>query len=181
MKSLGLVKAVAIVVATTGVCVPQALMAAESVARQPIAADVALRDGGVLLGQVVDTQGTAKAGVAVTVHSGDRELAAAKTDAGGYFAFRGLGGGVYRLSAAEGQGLYRVWAPETAPASAGQGALIVAGQDLVRGDFGPGGEVIGWTKFCLSNPWVMAGLVAAAVAIPLALHEADDEDEPASP
>jgi hypothetical protein len=178
---MGIVKTLSVVLAAAGMCMPQALMAAETAARQPITADVALTEGGVLLGQVVDTEGAARAEVPVAILAGGRELALAKTDGSGYFAFRGLRGGVYQLVAAEGHGLYRVWSPGTAPPSAQQGALVVAGQDMVRGNWGPVGESVGWTKFWLSNPWVIGAIVTTAVVIPVALHNAEDDDEPMSP
>ncbi len=136
--------------------------------------DVALADGGVLMGQVVDTQGVAKANVPVKLTAGEKELAVGKTDANGYFAFRGLRGGMYQLTAAEGTGMYRLWAPRTAPPSAQRGALVVAGQDLARGQLGA--RMRAW----LSNPWVVGGIVATAVAVPVAIHNADD-NTPSSP
>ena len=40
----------------------------------------------------------------------------------------------------------------------------------VTGGFGRGGS-LGW----LANPWVLAGIVATAIAIPLASHDDDDD------
>jgi hypothetical protein len=158
------------------------VLAADSSDRQPVVADIALVDGGVLLGQVVDTAGTARPDVPVSVLAGDQELATAKTGGSGYFAFRGLRGGVYRLATAESHGVYRVWAPGTAPPSAGQGVLIVTGDDVARGTLPkPLGECAGWTKFWLSNPWVIGAIVATAITVPVVLHNAGGEEEPVSP
>ena len=40
----------------------------------------------------------------------------------------------------------------------------------VTGGFGRGGS-LGW----LTNPWALAGIVATAIAIPLATHDHDDD------
>jgi hypothetical protein len=45
---------------------------------------------------------------------------------------------------------------------------VLPNTNVVRGQFG-GGGMLGW----LANPWVLAAVVAAAIAIPLAL---DDDD-----
>jgi hypothetical protein len=49
--------------------------------------------------------------------------------------------------------------------------MIAPNQTVVRGQMGlgNGGSALSW----LANPWVLAGVVAAAIAIPLAL---DDDD-----
>jgi predicted alpha/beta hydrolase len=138
---------------------------------KPVIVDVALREHGTMLGQVVDTAGLPKGNVPVSLSSGQQALGTAKTDANGYFAFTGLRGGMYQVVAAEGHGTYRVWTPGTAPPTAQQGALVIAGEDLTRGQFKSG-----W-KFCLANPWIIAGIVAAAVAIPVAIHNLDDDDD----
>jgi len=119
----------------------------------------------VLVGQVVNDQGTAEAGVPVSIRSQNRELAVAKTGKEGYFAFRGLHGGVYQLVADRGHGVYRVWSPGTAPPAAQEGALLVNSDQVVRGQAGGGGF-----RSFITNPLVIAGVVAAAVAIPVAIH-----------
>jgi len=130
----------------------------------------------VLLGQVVDTQGAGKSNVAVAIFLENRELVATKSSQDGYFAFKGLRGGVYRVSAEEGQGLFRVWSAGTAPPNAQQGALVVSDNTVARGQFTPG-QGIG--KF-LTRPVVVAGVVATAVAVPVAVHNSQSS-EPASP
>lgn len=135
--------------------------------------DVALQDGGLLLGQVVTPDGMPVPNAAVTVDTGEQVLGTAKTDAQGRFAFRGLKGGVYRLNAANGTGMYRLWAPRTAPPGAQQTTLIVSGQDLARGQVLP--RVATWMR----NPWIVGGAIATAIAVPVAI--AEHEEEPSSP
>ncbi len=132
-------------------------------------ADVALGGGGVLRGQVVDPQGNLLAHCEVLVRQQDRAIAVTRTDADGRFAISGLAGGVYQIAAAESVAVFRFWAPGTAPPAAQAAALIVAGNGgLVRGQ-GPGSGV----RRFFSSPWVLAGLLAAAIATPIALSNRD--------
>ncbi|NLY02385.1 MAG: carboxypeptidase regulatory-like domain-containing protein [Rhodopirellula sp.] len=152
----------ATLLATVGLCLPQCVVAAAG-GPSPTVVDVRLSEGGILVGQVVDTAGGPQNAVPVVLRSGQQDLGAAKTDANGYFAFSGIRGGIYHLQASQGRGTFRVWAPGTAPPSAQQGALVVDGEDAVRSQL----------KCCLVNPWLLAGIVAAAVAIPVAIHNSD--------
>jgi hypothetical protein len=133
--------------------------------------DVALRAGGLLVGQVVDAQGVAKAGTAVSIRQGENEVARTTTDANGMFAAKGLRGGQYQLQTEEGTSDCRLWAADTAPPAARPGALIVTGNDVVRGQ--SGGGVVGWVR---AHPYITAGVVAAAIATPLAFIDDDDDD-----
>lgn len=133
------------------------LSAAVAADPSPTVRDVALRNGGVLVGQVVDPQGVPRVGVPVTIRSGQQPLAVGITDKGGYFAFSGLQGGAYQLSTQEVQGVYRTWTPGAAPPSAQPGALIVDGTEVVRGS---SKETI---RFYLSNPWVWGTAAAAGI------------------
>jgi hypothetical protein len=119
----------------------------------------------VLIGQVVNEQGAAQANVPVSLRYQDRDLAAAKTTKEGYFAFKGVRGGVYQLVAAKGHGVYRVWSPGTAPPAAQEGAMVVSDDTVVRGQ-----ENCGGFRAFITNPLVIAGIVATAVAVPVAIH-----------
>jgi len=139
---------------------------------QPRIVDVALGEGGLLLGQVVDPQGLPMAKAAVSVQTLDREIASAATDGNGYFAVRGLRGGTYRLTAVQGTGLYRFWAPGTAPQTSQRGALLVAGQDLARGNDGSR------LRAFMSSPAAITAGIIAGVGVPVGIHLGD---RPASP
>ena len=173
MKGLGVVKGMVVSLAAVGFCLPQPLMAAAAAQPVPDAVDVALGDGGLLVGRIVDAQGVPLANVTVSLQSQDREIAATKTNPSGDFAFRGVRGGVYQVVAGQSHRSYRLWAPGTAPPSSHAGALLVAGGQTVRGQFVPGA-----LGFWLSNPWIVAGLVATAAAVPVAIHNADDPSSP---
>jgi hypothetical protein len=169
-------------VACCGMIVPPTALAVEPaavVAQAPSVVDVALRPGGILVGQVVDPQGAARAGKVVSIQYANYEVARTTTDANGVFAARGLRGGQYQILTEDGISVCRLWAPETAPPAARPAMLLVSGGDVVRGQWGwvPGTgamhEWVGWVK---AHPFITAGAVAAAIAIPVAV--ADDDDDP---
>jgi hypothetical protein len=170
MKSQGL-GSIAAAIACFGMVLPTSAMAAAPAAAAPNS-DVALRTGGLLVGQVVDQQGVAKAGTPVSVQFAGKEVVNTTTDANGVFAAKGLRGGQYQLVTPQGGSVCRLWAADTAPPSARPAALVVSGNEVVRGQGGPGGAWVGWVK---SHPYITAGTVAAAIAIPLALASNDDD------
>ena len=133
----------------------------------PPVRDVSLQAGGVLRGQVVDKQGQPCTGVPISVSKVGATAAkpiGSQTDGQGRFQFSGLTGGVYQVETAQGSTLCRLWAPNTAPPSAGPAAMVVQGEGPVRGNLGGIGP---WG-------WALIGLgVAAAIAIPLALQKKD--------
>ncbi|MBN2022403.1 MAG: carboxypeptidase regulatory-like domain-containing protein [Pirellulales bacterium] len=185
MKLSAILKGAALSLACLGLVLPTPLVQAATVPTDPAAnaagpakavIDVGLHKGGVLLGQVVDAQGVPQAKVPVTLLDKDRPLVRTATDASGYFVVAKVPSGTYRVVADQTQGIYRLWAPETAPPAAQQGALLVIGHGPVRAQQGP-------IAYWLGNPWVIAGLVATAVAVPVAIHnhQIDKKKTPVSP
>ncbi len=138
--------------------------------------DVRLEEGAVLVGQVVTSENTPMQGVQVALVNGNHTVGTVKTNAKGYFAFRGLKNGVYQVGVGKDRMAYRVWSKDTAPPAAHPGALIVVGNDVVRGQYANGH----FLKSAITNPFVVGGLIATAIAVPIAIHNAND-DEPASP
>lgn len=162
--------------ACVGLLMPQGAFAApvapQQVSQKVVSQDVALRSGGVFVGQLVDAQGKALAGSDVALLYGKDVVARTKTDKNGVFAAKGLRGGEYRVAAAGGQTTYRLWAPKTAPPAASNGALIVTGNAVMNGQYPDSGG--GIMTFVKDHPMLIAAGVAAAIAIPLAV--ADDDD-----
>jgi hypothetical protein len=136
------------------------------------ATDVALRAGGLLVGQVVNADGVPQAGTVVSIRQGEQEVVRTTADENGTFAAQGLRGGHYQLLTQDGSCACRLWAADTAPPAARPAALIVSGSDVVRGQHG-GAGVIGWVK---AHPYITAGIVAAAIATPLAFIDDDDPE-----
>ena len=191
MKTLSILRHLAVLMAAVGLCAPQlALANAPEGIPQALVMDVQLHEGGLLLGQVVTPDNEPVAGVEVKLTSEGAPVAAAKTGAGGRFAFRGLQGSkVYQVTTNSALETCQVWDKHLAPPSAQPGVLIVSGSRTVRGQCGGyqcgggqcggsrcgGSQCGGGTGGCgvlrlLANPLVMAAVVATAVAVPVALH-----------
>lgn len=162
-----------------GMLLSPTAMAATSLA---VPSDIVLQDGGVLVGQVVDAQGVAQSLATVTLANHEREIAQVRADHEGKFSVSGLQGGVYRISANNQEGIYRVWAPDTAPPVAQQGVTLVVGQDVVRGQYGyASGPFTSMAQWIADHPIITAGVIGAAIAIPVALDDDDDFVPPSSP
>ncbi len=145
--------------------------------------DVVLQDKGVLVGRIVDNKGLAVANSPVSLRTGGKEAVRVVSDNTGRFKANGLHGGVYHVASAGHQGVYRLWAPRTAPPSAAKGLSIVSQPvDVVRGQYGPasGNPFSAMGQWIAEHPIITAGAVAAAIAIPIALDD-DDDPPPATP
>ncbi len=189
MKSAGIFRGMVMGLAALGVCLSGVALAA-SPAANPVVHDVALVGAGDLMGQLIDAQGVPKAGMNVNLLLEQRLLGTATTDSQGNFAFRGVRGGVYQLATANNASVYRLWAPGTEPKGTSAKAQLIMGDTVVRGQCANGycyeyqqccRPGVGRAKFLLANPWVVSGIVATAVAIPVGIHNADNGSTPASP
>jgi hypothetical protein len=144
------------------------------------------------------------AGETVVISDGRQHLSTT-TDAKGQFTFTGLRGGAYTVYTSQQTHTCRAWKDGTAPPSATRGLMIVHGNETVLGQnrwertmgrgtncgaqvdcgdqVGCGTPVMGGAfagaRDALRNPLVIGGIVAAAVAIPVAIHNSNDDD-PAS-
>lgn len=177
----------AAVLACAGMLAQPALAGAPVAAPQaaPAVADVALAEGGLFTGKVVNAQGAPIAKTEVSVRLADEEVAKATTNEEGVFAVTGLRSGLYTVVAENGQVTYRVWDAGVAPPVANQSALIVTGDEVLAGQYPgygapmphQGGHpgILGWVR---EHPLLVGGAIAAAIAIPIAVA---DDDDPASP
>ncbi len=138
---------------------------------ESLTSDVALREGGVLIGQVVDQQGLPVAKSVVSVRYANQEVVRTTTDAYGVFAAKGLRGGQYQLITDKGAMNCRLWATDTAPPAAKNSALVVAGSDVVRAQHAGSG----WVTWIKAHPYMTAGFVGTAIAVPL-VAASDDWD-----
>jgi hypothetical protein len=163
MRTGRLIRCVAVLLATLGMCLPQVVLAQTPTATTPptpAVVDIAMADGGVLHGQVVDLQNRSVASVPVFVRAQNQDIARTTTTSDGRFSVQGLRGGVYQVAAGQGQGVYRLWTANGAPPSAQNNAIV-----YTQNGGGGGGTL----KMLLANPIVIAGLVATAIAVPIAL------------
>ena len=175
--------------ALAGMCLPvQAIAAGNDASRTTDTreiefdvSDVALAQGGLLTGQLLDEQLRPLAGSNVVIATNGRTVAATVTDADGVFAVAGLRSGFHQITAASAVENCRFWTVGTAPPRAGQGVRIVAGAGVVRGQWGPppaANNFVKRAKVWATNPFVVGGVIAAAVAIPVALN--NDDNGPSS-
>jgi len=137
--------------------------------------DVELGTGGTLDGQISAVEDEPRTERLVTISRGDEVIAETLSDADGRFRVTGLKGGIYFVSS-DGIGKYvRLWTADSAPPIAATNLELLQGDHVVRGQGCTDGAS------CTSSgsrcrpllPWIIAGGVAAAIAIPLAL---DDDD-----
>jgi hypothetical protein len=167
--STGLKKSM-LCIACCGMILPLNLRAAESqstssdsktdvpLAATPEVSDVALQDGNVLQGQVVDVKGQPVAGVPVSLLERQQEVAKATTAADGSFQVSGVRGGIYRVVTFQGDGTYRAW-PQGAAPPAAKPKIV-----LTQNSNGPGPIVR-----VLTSPLAICAIVATAIAVPVAL------------
>jgi hypothetical protein len=128
--------------------------------------DVSLGSSRQLRGQLVNSEGQPLAGQIVVAARGEERPMQTTTDVTGRFAFAGLSAGVYRVQTVDSFAVCRCWANNTAPPAAVEQVLLVAGDDTVRAQNSMG-EL-------LTGPVLLGLILAAAIAIPIALYEADD-------
>ncbi|HLA86159.1 MAG TPA: carboxypeptidase-like regulatory domain-containing protein [Thermoguttaceae bacterium] len=191
MKNTAWLRTMMLAWACGGLLIPSPVVAAAAApskpagnapAAAPKAFDVELQKNGTLVGQVVNAQGAPQAKMPISLSQGDKTIATIATNDRGFFAVSRVPSGTYRVAAGQTQGVYRLWATGTAPPAAQPGTLLVVGKgpaEVARAQSPNGGS--GPIGYWLGNPWVIAGLVAAAVAIPVAIHNYQiDHDTPAS-
>jgi len=174
MRSMRLLKGVAVSVACWGMILPQArLRAADSkpVTKAPAIVDVALQANGSLSGQVLDEQGLGLEGALVSVRQGKDEIAQTVAGKNGEFAVANLRGGIYQIAAGQGMGLYRLWAPNTAPPSTRTALRLVSKANVFRGQDCCGGctDWIGIATLGVS--------IGAVVVSSIALSDINDVED----
>lgn len=148
-------------VACIGMLLPQFAIGASPTGTLPAVRDVELKEGGVLVGQVVNATGqpAAKARLQLVDRNGNSRTFV--SDERGNFRVVALRGGAYQMKVNDGVIALRLWANGTAPPAAQTQLLMLDSSMTVRGQAGGLG--------LLSNPWIIAAVVAAAIAIPIAL------------
>jgi len=166
MKALRLLRAALVVCALWSFIIPPAVIAADK--KDAPAVDVQLTSDGQLVGQYLDGGGQALSEQTLVLQRGTKVIAETITDTQGRFQFDNLHGGLFQLRSAEQVTVCRCWTAGTAPPRAGEKLLIIAQQDVSRGQR-PIGEIF-------SNPLLIGALIAGAVAIPIAIHNSGDDN-----
>ena len=166
--------------------------------------DVELTRTGDLSGQILNRQGLPIGAVALTLNTNSGVLSS-QSNQNGEFTFANVGGGTCQLTAGGKVQTVRAWQNQTAPPVAAARLLVVADEPVVRGQYGPGpmidggcgpagcgpacgpgcgpgcgdpcgGPGCGGGRFSwFANPWVIGAAIAAAIVIPVALSNNDDD------
>ena len=171
LSSLGLILPAPILNAAEPVPAPRTTRLVKPRAK-PIS-DVKLDSAGYLHGMVVDLQGMPVANAMVVISQGKLDLAKLNTDRLGRFSAGPLGKGTYLMKSGGQSRAVRAWTPRMAPPSARQLALLITGSEVILGQ-------MPLEDFFASDAFVITGLVAAMIAIPIAVHNSGSKT-PASP
>jgi hypothetical protein len=137
----------------------------------PTVGDVELDASGCLRGLVLNADAIPVASAEVIVRK-QGEQVRTRTDGFGRFQTMVSGGGTYQVTAGKSGQSVRAWTSGTAPPTAKPLALVVVGSDVVRGQ-------LPLERFCCSDQFVVAAMVAAMIAIPIAVHKSGGK--PVSP
>ncbi|MEO8497160.1 MAG: carboxypeptidase-like regulatory domain-containing protein [Planctomycetota bacterium] len=167
---------VSVLTLLTSVTPMQELVAEDSVGRaeqavrlsvQPAIRDVELLAGGELAGQVVDGTGQPQAGQSIVVQQSGGEPIRTRTDQVGRFRLNGVHAGLCRIEYGEDLLACRCWQANTAPPAAKDQLLLITGESVERGQ-----RCIG---DLLSGPVLIGLIIAAAVVIPIAVHNSQKD------
>ena len=137
-------------------------------AGRPRIHDIALDADRSLHGEVRDVDGKLQPDADVSLWLGTVLVQRVRTGRWGRFAFRGLRGGSYEIRTSATRVTCRAWTAATAPPRAPTTILLLSNTGSVRGQQ-PLAEAF------VFNPFLMGALIAAAIAIPIALHNSDQD------
>ena len=170
-----------VAIAAVGLLMPPSIVSAQfpgetggaPAVNQLTTRDVALDDGGFLNGVVVDDAGVPQSDVLLYIVGDGAYAGSTSTNAAGEFQLGLDRGGQYNLLVGNGVVMpLRCWAAKTAPPSAQQ-RLLISVDEVFRGQVHPAACGLG-------NAWVIAGLITAAIVIPVALHNNRDDRQSSS-
>jgi hypothetical protein len=170
-KQLRYCRAIAVSLACVAWLLPVHQVAAAPPVSGPAASgvmiDVRLDEGRTVRGRLLDASGQPLADRPIVLHQSDGTRLAAQTDAAGGFVLHGVSAGIQRLTAENTTLNCRVWTHTAAPPAALDQLTVVAGQTIVRGQQ-PFSAIF-------TNPLFIGLVIAAAIAIPIAVHNSQDD------
>jgi len=154
-----------VVFTTIGMCSPQIATAApprsvsakDAGAVKAIVRDVALTTGNELEIQVINEQGKPHAGTPINVRAAGINLQRAVTKEDGKITLSELKPGIYEITSGTQSGIYRLWAPHTAPPKVTSGILLIDDGTVVRGSRG------GWQKAAIVGGVIITSGVLGGV------------------
>ncbi len=130
--------------------------------------DVRLDEHGAIHGRLLDPSGNGLADRPVVLQHAGGAVSQTQTDAAGRFLLPRVQGGMHQLATGHGLVTCRVWTRTAAPPSAMDQLTVVADQQVVRGQQ-PFHAIF-------TNPLFIGLVIAAAVAIPIAVHNSQDDN-----
>ena len=156
--------------------------------------DVKLNSDGLFVAQLVSTTGQPLSGRQLKISDRTNNLTTATTSPQGRVAVRGLNGGVFKVAYGNQSTNFRLWTCNAAPPNAVSDLLLVQNQPVTRGQCDCGDVCNGGCDTCgipadgpnpfsgiLGQEPIMIGLlVAAAIAIPVAVHNSQADSDDAS-
>jgi hypothetical protein len=169
-----------VILATTGMVLPGPVRGAErrsgpsprATAVVPVP-DVRLDSRGSFQARVLSPEGQPLGRLGCTLQASGQTLVTSPTAADGSLRFDGLSGGVYNLQIDQQVLHVRLWTAEAAPPGAVPELLIVHGSQLQRAQQ-PLCNLLG------QEPIMIGLLIAAAIAIPIAVHNSGSDAPPSS-
>ncbi len=135
--------------------------------------DIALAGSGQLSGMVLNLHGQPTDEFDVTAVQDGRQIASVTPDKQGRFHIDGLHGGLFQVTAGSNAYICRGWAAGTAPPIARQQLLIVPEGIVQRGQRP-------FSDLFFADPVLIGLVVAAAIAIPIAIHNSRKDSPPGS-
>lgn len=143
--------------------------------------DVALNEGGLLKGTVLNTAAQPVAGVKVNVLHEDKVIATSMSDKNGEFTVKGLRNGAHVVKVGTTQKAVRLWGSHTAPPAAVENVAIVVDEETVRGQIGGLGALGGAGGLgSISGVGLAAGAGVAAIGGAV-VYTQQNKADPASP
>lgn len=139
---------------------------------QPIIHDLRLDFQGTMHGRLIDVEGRPVIEETLELIREGETITRAVSDANGRFQFPAVSTGVYQIHWQSSMVVCRVWDEAVAPPIAKNKVVLVDVPPLVRGQR-PAREIF-------RNPLFVGLFVAAAIAIPIAVHQSRTEQPPSS-
>ncbi len=138
--------------------------AASTGLRHPRVGDVALSEQGTFRARILSRDGLTVADQTLTLSRRGETVATAVSDNQGQIAIPGLTGGQYEMHVANETSVIRIWTAKAAPPIASKNLLIVPTSQIERAQ-----QPLG--NFFAAEPVMIGVLIAAAIAIPIAVHQ----------
>lgn len=135
---------------------------AAPVAKKVVVSDVSLDERNVLVGQYLQSNGKPYADSTVALVQNGKIVQLAKTEKNGQFTVRAKAG-LYEIKTQKTSAVCRLWAHRTAPPAAKKGVVLVADENVVRGQLGNMGVGEAAILGAAAGGGIIAGAAAGAL------------------